>query len=93
MINVILINFGQCYIISSSNKKEIEMKTYGIVFADNPEFLLSEVKANSLDGAINLFANNIMDDSCYNKEWTIYHVGDIPYIVTDTLNLITAFEY
>lgn len=67
------------------------MKTYGVVFANDGEQLLDEIKAHDADEAISIFANK-MGHEYYDNEWTIYHMG-FPYLVTDTLNLITVFEY
>ena len=68
------------------------MKTFGVVFAYNGEDLLDEVVANDEEEAIMIFANK-MGHEFYKDEWYILHIGEAPYIVTDTMNLITVFAY
>lgn len=67
------------------------MKTFGIVIADNGEDLLDEIIANDEEEALKIFADN--HHEFYKDEWIIRHIGIAHYLITDTVNLITAFEY
>lgn len=67
------------------------MQKFGIVIADNGEELLDEVVANSEEEALKIFADN--HHEFYKDEWIIGHIGTAPYLLTDTVNVITAFAY
>ncbi len=64
---------------------------YGIVNADNGQ-QIGFIPADSMRAALEKFAEK-MPAWAYEKNWMFAHIGDAPYIVTDTVTIITAFEY
>ena len=65
--------------------------TYGIVYADGGE-QIAEIKAETMDEALRIFAGQMPRD-LYKSGWEFTSIGSAPYIVTDTMIEITAFEY
>ena len=69
----------------------MKKRTFGVVFADNGEELLDEILANDEEDALIIFVNN--HHEYYKENWHICYKGSAPYLVTDTMNVITSFMY
>lgn len=68
----------------------MKKRRFGIVFADNGEELLDEISADDEKHALEIFADK--HHEFYKDEWHISYIGSAPYLVTDTVNVITAFH-
>ena len=67
------------------------MNKYGIVNADNG-IQIGFIIADTMENALIKFSRK-MPKWAYKFNWMFAHIGSAPYIVTDTMVRITAFEY
>ena len=67
------------------------MKTYGIVYASSGE-QIAEITTDTMEHALQTFAEQ-MPHNLYRRVWIYAWLGSAPYILTDTMTEITAFEY